>query len=162
MRCNAGATVLAQLEELQKMSTYSAMLRAADHIEKHPRLFDFSRTRIPPDCGTPGCALGWIGHFAGRTKARLRVMFGLSYVHRGIAIVTPEAGLEPIIPITARAFYMRMDSLSAGNWRQDALICATAMRLYAERFHGPISLEPAYLAFRSSLNSAADVIDSSM
>ena len=42
-----------------------AILKAADHIERNPREFNFSSTSIPSErgCGTPGCALGWIGYF---------------------------------------------------------------------------------------------------
>jgi hypothetical protein len=133
------------------MRTYDAILRAADHIDRHPKLFDFGRTRIPADRRTPGCALGWIGYFAGRTKARIPIMLGLSFVHRGIAIVTPEGGTDAVITVTAIEFYERMDSLAIGAWRKDAHACADAMRLYAERYHKPIELDRAYLVFRKAL-----------
>src|ERR1700760_2850261 len=93
------------------MDTYQAILRAADHIDRQPQLFDFERTRIPGNCRTPACALGWIGFFAGRTQARIRVMLGFSFRHRGIAIVTLDGGSDPVIPATAREFYARMDNL---------------------------------------------------
>jgi hypothetical protein len=41
-----------------------AILKAADHIEKHPELYDFFKHDIPAD-GQRGCLLGWIGRFAG-------------------------------------------------------------------------------------------------
>ncbi len=48
----------------------SVILQAADSIEKFPDLFQFTSldTPAPPedgDCGTPGCALGWIAFHMG-------------------------------------------------------------------------------------------------
>jgi hypothetical protein len=133
------------------MNTYQAILRAADHIQQQPQLFDFERTRIPRDCHTPGCALGWIGFFAGRTQARIPAMLGLSFLHRGIAIVTPDAGSEPVITVSAREFYERMDSLATCDWRRDAGQCANALRLYAATYHQTGEFDPAYVAFREAL-----------
>lgn len=133
------------------MNTYQAILRAADHIQQQPQLFDFERTRIPRDCHTPGCALGWIGFFAGRTQARIPSMLGLSFLHRGIAIVTPDAGSEPVIPVSAREFYERMDRLATCDWRHDAGQCANALRLYAATYHQTGAFDPAYVAFREAL-----------
>src|SRR5438552_2834077 len=134
------------------MNTYQAILRAADHIQRHPQLFDFERTRVPRNCHTPGCALGWIGFFAGRTQARVRAMLGLSFLHRGIAIVTLDAGSDPIITVTALEFYERMDRLAACNWRRDAIQCANALRLYAATYHQAGVFDPAYVAFREALS----------
>ena len=134
------------------MDTYQAILRAADHIERQPQLFDFERTRVPGNCRTPGCALGWIGFFAGRTQARVRAMLGLSFLHRGIAIVTVDAGSDPVITVTAREFYERMDRLATCDWRRDAAQCASALRLYATTYHRADGFDPAYVAFREALN----------
>ena len=46
------------------MNIRQAILRAADHIESHPELYEFHRNEVPA-CGTPGCMLGWIGYFLG-------------------------------------------------------------------------------------------------
>jgi hypothetical protein len=139
------------------MNTYQAILRAADHIQANPPLFDFERTRVPGNCRTPGCALGWIGFFAGRTQARIRVMLGFSFLHRGIAIVTLDGGSNPVINVTAREFYERMDRLASGNWRVDAGACAEAMRRYAARYHQPVGLDRAYVAFRQTLHEGLPV-----
>ena len=134
------------------MNAYQAILKAADHIQTHPQRFDFQTTRVPGNCRAPGCALGWIGYFAGRTQARIRVMLGLSFLHRGIAIVTLDGGSsEPVIDVTAREFYERMDNLAVGNWRVDASVCADAMRRYAARYHQSVGLDRAYVAFRRKL-----------
>jgi hypothetical protein len=133
------------------MDTNQAILRAADHIQQHPQLFDFERTRVPDNCHTSGCALGWIGFFAGRTQRRIRTLFGLSFLHRGIAIVTEDAGSDPVITVTACEFYERMDRLAACDWRKDANHCATALRLYAATYHPVDGFDPAYIAFREGL-----------
>lgn len=137
------------------MNAYMAIVRAADHIEGHPKLYDFERTRVPGNCRTPGCALGWIGHFAGRTKTRIRARFSLPFIHRGIAIVTLEGGSEPVLHVTARDFYKRMDSFAVANWRENASACARALRLYADRYHQPAELDRTYIAFRKSLLKAS-------
>lgn len=46
------------------MNIYDAVMRAADHIERNPHLFNFVRSYVP-DCNTPGCLMGWVGHFMG-------------------------------------------------------------------------------------------------
>jgi hypothetical protein len=134
------------------MNTQQAILKAADHIQAHPQLFDFEKTRVPCDGRTPGCALGWIGYFAGRTQARIRLMLGFSFLHRGIAIVTLDGGSsDPVIALTAREFYERMDNLAVGNWRVDASVCADTLRRYAARYHQAGGLDRAYVAFRRRL-----------
>lgn len=40
------------------------ILQAADHIERHPELYDFFKHDIPED-NEVGCLLGWIGRLAG-------------------------------------------------------------------------------------------------
>lgn len=46
------------------MNIYDAIMKAADTIEKRPDLYQFMANDIP-DCGSPGCLLGWIGHHMG-------------------------------------------------------------------------------------------------
>lgn len=46
------------------MNFYRAIMMAADHIEQHPESWNYFRCTVP-SCGTEGCALGWIGYFAG-------------------------------------------------------------------------------------------------
>lgn len=45
-------------------SIYTAIMKAADTIERHPELYNFLSNEVP-DCGSPGCLLGWIGHHLG-------------------------------------------------------------------------------------------------
>ena len=100
---------------------YEAIMKAAGMIKRRPNDFHFFTTEVPDgECGSPGCALGWIGHFAGGARWFIDVpeMLGLGY------------GGE-------FEFYSRMDRLvKSVEWRYEAGLCATALRLYAEKYHG--------------------------
>lgn len=65
------------------MNIYQAIMRAADHIEARPELFDFYAGNVP-ECDSPACAVGWIGHFAGMPAwtdhtDSTRALFGLDH-----------------------------------------------------------------------------------
>lgn len=112
------------------MSIYNAIMKAADYIECHPKKFDFNEIAIP-HCGSPGCALGWIGYF-----------LGIQGTIEGVC----NAG------ISDSHFYTAMDDLVGDNpardeyglkvtwgpWHKDAAICARGMRLYAAKYHAPV------------------------
>lgn len=109
------------------MNVRQAILNAADHIEQRPRDFDFMRCAVPADCGTPGCALGWIGHFLGMGGADFKD-------------VNARLGLETDELMGARQFYDRMDALNNANpgemeWTDSSRICAKVLRLYADAHH---------------------------
>jgi len=108
------------------VNVYNAIMRAADHIENHPNEFNFSSVWIPGtdderSCGTPGCALGWIGHFAG--------VKGLSEIE-----MPWRLGFDGLWLDAVRNFYARMDALNR-RWRRDSIACSGALRLYAEKYH---------------------------
>lgn len=102
------------------MNIYQAIMKAADHIEANPSLYDFSCSR--PECGSPGCMLGWIGVYLGMPDDTINVE------------VSTALGLEQWTGI----FYHRVDELSGGNCQYvlDARVAAKGMRLYAEKYHG--------------------------
>jgi hypothetical protein len=102
-----------------------AILKAADHIERYPDDFDFAATKVP-DCGTPGCALGWIAAFAG-----LKERYSEAAVWMGLAAEPLRGGSDRQRVYT---FYNRMDDL-VGYWHKDPAICAKGMRLYADKYH---------------------------
>jgi hypothetical protein len=105
-----------------------AILKAADHIEQNPERYDFSSCETP-DCGTPGCMIGWIGHFAGVDYRSFRTTFGFDYCDIGWVIRTPEIFGGPV-PQERWDFLMR--------YQFDAAAAATVMRLFAdERFPAP-------------------------
>jgi hypothetical protein len=107
------------------MNVRTAMLKAADSIERNPLDFDFDSIRLPDGCGTPSCALGWTAF------------------HLGVALPSPckAAGDAMGIPNSA-VFYERMNDLTGGGdyckrhrWKDDATVCAATLRLYADKYH---------------------------
>lgn len=107
------------------MHIRNAILKAADSIERHPGLFKWSSTRVAnPDCGTPGCALGWIAHYVG--CAVWRQKGGWNYNALANAMGTDGDG----------EFYSRMsETFRSHSWRLDATDCASALRAYADKYH---------------------------
>ena len=107
------------------MNAYEATLATAELFEREPKMFDFSRF-VVPGCGTPGCALGYIGYFMGQTGC---------------------ISGENTIGVDSGEFYYRMRPL-APNWIIDASLCAKALRLYAEKYlredHIPIDVRAIF------------------
>lgn len=117
------------------MNIRDAILKAADHIEGSPRLFNFGKCATPHDCGTPGCALGWIGFFAGKQ------------FHGAIVCdVAASIGIPGNVRGSSEGtFYERMNKLCADDdriWIEDAAACARGMRLYADKYHPATALIP--------------------
>lgn len=112
------------------MNIREAILKAADHIERNPLDFDFWKTGVPGSCGTPGCALGWIGHFMGETN-----YFNDVCDVMGLGITKPH------LPERGEFdFYRRMDKIEGpavlhGKWTNSAELCARTLRLYADKYH---------------------------
>jgi hypothetical protein len=110
------------------MNIYEAIMKAADQIEEDPSSFRFSATGIPHACGTPGCALGWIGFYAGMRRQALK------YVS--------FEDVARMLDLCSTVFYTRMDDLTSGFlrnrywWRNEAATCAKSLRKYAEKYHG--------------------------
>lgn len=114
------------------MNIRQAILRAADQIERNPDTFNFLSTDVPGSCGTPGCALGWIGHFMGRKGVFNEVCDVMTLSVLGS--VTGDRGEFD--------FYRRMDALHGfAVWRDSAAKCASAMRLYADKYHPQEGIE---------------------
>lgn len=131
------------------MNLYNAIMKAADHIERHPNDFNFMQWCVPGSCGSPGCALGWIGFFA-----------GLSGDAGSVALAM---GMDPISAghQSHRAdmvFYGRMYALypgeHCGSWK-NLNVLPTALRAYAERYHShekAPALHPGFVKLRGDLN----------
>lgn len=122
------------------MEIYDAILAAADHIEAHPKEFDFGQPKVPkgPGCGSPGCALGWIGAFYGRPDDKY---FGYRRVAREILGLSPEDRRDSQGRTwgdgdgdEGDAFYNRMDEFES-EWQWNVAACARALRLYAKKYH---------------------------
>jgi hypothetical protein len=111
---------------------YTAIMRAADWIETHPERFDFGACDVPAmECGSPGCAIGWIGAFAGFKSGQ-----------------TTWNVSEKLLGLKGDGdFYERMRAISAENgkhgyWRTSPKMLAKHMRLYASRYHASSLLPP--------------------
>ena len=103
------------------MNIRTAILRAADSIEMNPDLFKWSTVHLPNvDCGTPGCALGWIAVHRGE---EVQMQMGSSWI--------PDTP----VGIDDGKFYCRMSEISNYEWKRSALVCAQTLRLYADKFH---------------------------
>lgn len=100
------------------MNIYSAIMKAADQIQKNPQTFDFSSMHM--DCGSPMCALGWIAHFGGYTEHIGGVSMWIMGTHY-------HSDIE---------FYGRLFEFEK-KWTDDANSCASALRLYAAKYHKP-------------------------
>jgi hypothetical protein len=94
------------------MNAYEATLATAELFEREPKMFDFSRV-VVPDCGAPGCAIGYIEHF-----------MGCEGVIDG----------ERTLGVSRTEFYDRMGELVTRGWIDSASLCATGLRLYAEKY----------------------------
>ena len=120
------------------MEIREAILKAADSIESNPEWFKFSEIGIPDGCGTPGCALGWIGAHMGLKPAS----YGFIEVTKTMGLA-PEVFLEISTPGAEYAFYNRMSILAGGDksfdsfylWSSSAKTCAQTLRAYADKYH---------------------------
>lgn len=121
------------------MNIYNAIMRAADHIERNQDYFDFGSCGIPPDCGTPGCAIGWVNFFSSTTSS-VRVPHSRAFkpFDAGRPVINSEAALG----VNSGVFYLRMSAIAA-KWQNGASICAGTLRLYAEKYHGHEKPAPA-------------------
>lgn len=135
------------------MNIREAILKAADHIERNPKAFNFQSIYVPDtDCGTPGCALGWIGHYLGMRES------GANSAPLSEFSVPPALGLGTFT-VGNREFYGRMDDLAEG-WRYDASLCATGLRLYADKYHpAKVICLPDWNAIAAKQTVGTDAID---
>lgn len=116
------------------MDIRQAILKAADHIERQPHLFSFKEWLMPNDCGSPGCAIGWIGVFS-ETVVEKSCHDGIERRSGVASDVCPA-----VLGIKAEDFYDRMDSIDQTTdfdkrWRRNAGTCARSLRAYADKYH---------------------------
>ena len=107
------------------MNARQAILRAANSIEKYPDLFRFSSTDLPqPECGSPGCALGWIAFHASKSAM---------HQYREVLDIS-----------NSKIFYLRLHRLCGGfKWKRSATVCSSTLRLYANKYHPETNHIPA-------------------
>lgn len=97
---------------------YDAMHKAADHIERNPGDYNFFNTFVP-ECGTPGCLLGWVGLFLGRKSG------------------SNLEALE-VVGLEGMDFYDLVDEFTGELWLVKADLAAQGLRGYAEKYHKPV------------------------
>ena len=131
---------------------HAVIMKAAAQIGRHPETFLWEATKIPSGCGTPGCALGWIGHFAQLLCAD--GSFNFLNVPRRVLGIAPSWDDE----FGDETFYHRMDALCRRGafWQKSSSMCAAALRLYAAKYH-PLPKEPAFLTELKALAAAAEL-----
>src|SRR5438477_13140114 len=104
------------------MNVYDVILQAAHVIEKEPYLFSYRQSRVR-SCGSPACAIGWIGFCAGETE--LEKSEGL------------DDRTERLLGVDYWCtFEHRMSELDS-KWNWSAANCATTLRAYAAKYHAP-------------------------
>lgn len=104
-----------------------AMLLAADQIEGSPELFRFSSVEVP-DCGTPGCAIGWMAYYLREMEGDEGEDWLVSW-SRARDVFAPGGVGDGV-------FYMRMNDVARGHgdWHVDASVCAAGLRRLAEAY----------------------------
>jgi hypothetical protein len=125
-----------------KSEIRAAILKAADTIERDGDLWNFGEVLVP-DCGTPGCALGWIGFHLGipvgdPVTRTARVLYGED--HKGNGFYDGR-------------FYREIKKLGVGIAMCGASDVPGALRSFADaNFPAEKSkagLDSAYLSFRN-------------
>ena len=109
------------------MTIYEAIMKAADHIEANPNLFDFGNVTTPYDDNGSACAIGRILQYRG---------FG----HRMyVGLLVPA-----FLGITEQEFFDRIGAineqlggLGPNTWKVLPCECAASLRLYADKYHAP-------------------------
>ncbi len=120
------------------MNIRQAILKAADSIEKNPNLFDFNSVVDPSlKCGTPGCALGWIGFHLDMERR-----WGGGF-RNGLDSVSEKIGMSD----DQLKFYSVMDGLCGNyDWRKSADECARGLRFLADKYHPVQGIPDSVLA----------------
>jgi hypothetical protein len=105
---------------------YDAIMKAADQIEHVKGAWRWSRTTVP-DCGSPGCMIGWIAYYLGERPGT-----HISQVMQRIGCDPMHGGDE---------FYQIVGELSGlgrfGLEPASGAEIAAALRLYAAKYHAP-------------------------
>lgn len=157
------------------MSNYSrseirgAILRAAERIERDPRMWDFNKIYVPSDCGTPACALGWIGFELGMEVSKsigrtARALFGSDGAMKFYRDFNMASGQSisiidgPDVPRALRAYADRYFSATeslgvVGEQRNRLTVNQDEVRpnTQVQVLPTPPKFDGAYLAFKSQL-----------
>ncbi len=115
------------------MNVREAILRAADHVERHPRRATYSDPRIPRGEDGTGCFIGWINYFQLQQMSALRRWWnglGTNLVKPSLLGCWSEGGV----------FARVSDLADSGNWEDRFWTIhpewwPKLMRAYADEFY---------------------------
>jgi hypothetical protein len=112
------------------MNIRQAILSAADSIEQQPDSYKFSAIGLP-DCGSPACALGWIGHHLGFSMCLGDI------INRATKIISGKENHTE--------FYRQMEGICDrrffSKWTTTEI--ADGLRLFADKYHPEKDYIPA-------------------
>ena len=105
------------------MNIRNAILSTASLFEARPAALDFTQYRVPPDPGSTGCPLSWIGYYLGMTGK----------AHLVARTFVPE---NDVIDDAQWRFFGRMNEIADSlSWIRDPALCAKTLRYYADMYH---------------------------
>jgi hypothetical protein len=110
------------------MTTYEAILKAADFIESHPEQYNMLVTDIPSDAHDRGCMVGWAQHFLGLKGMCMRHydIFGWRNGPNNILTVMGYFDYKKDLPSDSRFRVMAVTT--------DAEAASTFLRHFAQRY----------------------------
>lgn len=111
------------------MNIRQAILKAADYIEGHPQHFLYVTNNKPnPECGTPGCMLGWIGIFLSHKEDDRSSWAGS--VARTLGTTVSEFAWDFVHKESCeRGLFVHKEAPNA------ARNAAALLRIYADKYH---------------------------
>jgi hypothetical protein len=128
------------------MNIRDAILKAADHIQTHPKDYDF-QSNHKPGCGTPGCMFGWVGHF-------------LNVKSVPAAWNPDKIWMDDVCKVLGHpCLWIALSSLDSSHpdymraQLGDAAAAVNVLRAYADKYHPDIKadIDPAFAKFREQL-----------
>lgn len=117
------------------MNVRQALLAAADHIEARPQAYCFKNSN-KPDCGSPGCLMGWVGFFAEVKDKDKRDWDTPGYANQ---VAKEVLGLNG----WAHFFGLGSELGDFSKYTQDSKQAAGMLRAYADKYHpAPVQAPP--------------------
>lgn len=103
------------------MNIRDAILKTATLFRDLPKSFNYYSTKVPPECGSPGCVIGHIALQMG--------------VPAGMFVHSPQC--QSLFGVDHATLYRRLFELTNGRkmWTRDARVASDALRLYADQYH---------------------------
>ena len=111
------------------MNIRTAILKAADSIERNPKLFGFGICHVP-SCGSPGCLIGLVGQ------------------QMGISEGAPVGRTcMKVFGIGEKLLYDRIKDIDGSHgWTNNPEVAAHCLRKYADKYHPVQGIPESILA----------------